>query len=302
MLGRMSFGSSLSATIVGMDWRDILSEPLEEDLSEFSRFLSARGVRHRIVECDGRQVLRSCDDRDAINIWFEQWRAGQLDVPPPIAKTDGMSFLTPLKIILHYPVVLVTSGLAVLVYLIAGYSNTPLLWLAFQDTAINDNGFLHASASINSITEGQWWRLITPIFLHFSLLHIVFNGLWLIEFGRRIESLQSHTRLLAVIITSGVISNLCQYIYEPSVLFGGLSGVVYGLFGYSWLLSYNKLPIKGNAQRAIAPPPGIAPFLFFWLLLCMSGVLSVVDIHVANAAHVGGLFSGFLIALVYRFK
>ena len=285
-----------------MDWIDILSEPLEKDLSEFSRFLSTQGIRHRIVECNGRQVLRSCDNPDLIRTSFEQWRGGHLEVPPPPSKIGGMRSLKLLKIFWRYPVVLITSMLTVSIYLIAETSNIPMSWLSFQDTRIDGRGFLYMDASIDAIIGGQWWRLLTPIFLHFSLLHLVFNGLWLIEFGRRIELLQSHTRLLIIIATSGVISNLCQYLYEPSILFGGLSGVIYGLLGYSWLWGYWESRAQSVPQRGIAPPPGIAPFLLFWLLLCMTGVLSLVDIQVANAAHVGGLLSGLLAALIYRFK
>ncbi len=217
-------------------------------------------------------------------------------------RADGVSHLRPLQNILNYPVVLITSTLAVSVYLITESNNTLMPWLVFQDIRVGDRDILYATASIDGITGGQWWRILTPIFLHFSLLHLVFNGLWLIEFGRRIERLQSHLRLLVVIVATGMISNLCQYIYEPSVLFGGLSGVVYGLFGYCWLWGYWESRNTKGSSQGIAPPPGIAPFLLFWLLLCMSGILSLVDIYVANAAHIGGLLSGFLLALIYRVR
>ena len=282
-----------------MDWTDILTVSLEKDLSAFSRFLSIQGIPHRIVEHGGRQVLRSHHDPVIIRAWFEQWCAGQLKVPS-IPKADGVSYLKPLKNILNYPVALITSVLAVSIYLIMQGNNALMSWLVFQDTRIGDRDILYAATSIDGITGGQWWRILTPIFLHFSLLHLVFNGLWLIEFGRRIERLQSHLRLLIVIVVTGIISNLCQYIYEPSILFGGLSGVVYGLFGYCWLCGYWESRNAESSMQGIAPPPGIAPFLLFWFLLCMSGILSVVDIYVANAAHIGGLFGGLLLALIYR--
>ena len=284
-----------------MDWTDILTVSLEKDLSAFSRFLSMQGIPHRIVEHGGRQVLRSHHDPEIIRAWFEQWCAGHLEVPS-MPQADGVSYLKPLQNILNYPVVLITSAFAVSIYLIMQGNNTLMSWLVFQDTRIGDRDILYAATSIDGITGGQWWRILTPIFLHFSLLHLVFNGLWLIEFGRRIERLHSHLRLLIVIVVTGIISNLCQYIYEPSILFGGLSGVVYGLFGYCWLCGYWESRDTKSSSQGIAPPPGIAPFLLFWLLLCMSGILSLVDIHVANAAHIGGLLSGLLLALIYRLR
>ena len=260
-----------------------------------------QGIPHRIIEHNGRQVLRSHHDPETIRVWFEQWHAGQLEVPST-PEADGVSYLRSLQNTLNYPVVLITSALAVLVYLIIHSNNTLMSWLVFQDTRIGAQDILYAVASVDDMTGGQWWRILTPIFLHFSLLHLVFNGLWLIEFGRRIERLQSHLRLLVVIVVTGIISNLCQYIYEPSILFGGLSGVVYGLFGYCWLCGYWESRDTKSSLQGIAPPPGIAPFLLFWLLLCMSGILSLVDIHVANAAHIGGLLSGLLLALIYRLR
>ena len=284
-----------------MDLIDILTVPLEKDISAFSRFLSARSVPHRIVECNGRQVLRADYDAETIRTWFAQWCDGHLDVPPA-PKVSGVSYLKPLKNILRYPVVLTTSVLAVSVYLIVAHDNMLISWLSFQDIRTDEQNILYASALVVQMTDGQWWRLLTPIFLHFTSLHLVFNGLWLIEFGRRIESLQSHGRLITLIVVSGIVSNVCQYIHEPSILFGGLSGVVYALFGYCWMWAFLESRAFPGCWTAIAPPPGVAPFLLFWLLLCMSGVLSIVDIHVANAAHLGGLMSGLLMAFIYRFR
>lgn len=284
-----------------MDWKDVLNVPLEKDLSAFARFLSVQGIQHRIIECGGRQVLRSNSDPEAIRRWFNLWEAGRLETPLP-SKAKAYSYAKSLKGLLRYPIVLITAMLAVAVYLVSQNDHALMSWFVFQDTRIDEHGFLHTLASTDGITAGQWWRLLTPIFLHFGLLHLVFNGLWLIEFGRRIERLQSHARLIVVIASSGIISNLCQYAYEPSILFGGLSGVVYGLFAYCWLWGYwESRSVSGN-ESGIAPPPGIAPFLLFWLFLCMSGVLSLVGIYVANAAHIGGLLSGFLTALIYRIK
>lgn len=282
---------------------DILSVSMETDLSSFSRFLSSQGIEHRIVECDGRQVLRSHHDREAILTWFEQWYAGELEVPvAPPPKVVSIQYSAFMKTLLRYPVVITTSVLTVLVYLMVAHNYMLISWLAFQDIGIDEQNILYTTDLVVQMTDGQWWRLLTPIFLHFTSLHLVFNGLWLIEFGRRIESLQSHGRLITLIVVSGIVSNVCQYIHEPSILFGGLSGVVYALFGYCWMWAFLESRAFPGCWTAIAPPPGVAPFLLFWLLLCMSGVLSIIDIHVANAAHLGGLMSGLLMAFIYRFR
>jgi GlpG protein len=143
-------------------------------------------------------------------------------------------------------------------------------------------------------SDGQYWRLITPIFLHFGLMHLVFNGLWLALLGGRIERLYGSLHLLLLVFASGAISNMIQYSWQGSAYFGGMSGVVYALLGYIW--------IKGHfaPQPGVQLPPGILPFMLVWLLVGMTGVLELVlGIGVANGAHVGGLLIGMLLGMVF---
>ena len=271
-----------------MEWIVVFTAPLEKDLSAFSHLLSHYNIVHRIIERDGQQVLLTYGSQHSARVraWFEQWDAGDMYIAPAPAKT--ISYFAWLSRIGHYPVVLMTVLLATLGAL-ATESSSVLSWFTFQDTVLDEQGRIYVTGSTQDLAL-QWWRVITPIFLHFGLLHLVFNSLWTIEFGRRIESAQTGFRLIAVILVTGAISNICQYIYQPDHVFGGLSGVVYGLLGYCWLWGW-KYP-----QSQLAPPPGVAKFLLIWLVVCMTGVLSVLGIHIANAAHVAGLASGLLLA------
>src|SRR5690606_22582251 len=83
-----------------------------------------------------------------------------------------------------------------------------------------------------ALQAGQWWRVVTPIFLHFGAMHIIFNALWLWEFGRRIEPALGSSIYAGLILLLAISSNLVQYGWEGPSLFGGLSGVVYGLVGF----------------------------------------------------------------------
>ena len=122
--------------------------------------------------------------------------------------------------------------------------------------------------------SGQYYRLLTPVFLHFGLLHLVFNSLWLSILGSRIESIEGY--------------------WSNSIYFGGLSGVIYALLGYIWVKS------KISPDKYPALPNGLMGFMVGWLLLCMTGILEIaVGIGVANAAHLGGLIIGLLIGLAF---
>ncbi len=135
------------------------------------------------------------------------------------------------------------------------------------------------------VQHGQIWRLITPIFVHFGLLHILFDMWWLYDLGRAVESRKGHWKLLGIVLLCGVVGNLGQYLWSGAD-FGGMSGVVYGLLGYLW--------IKGRLQphEQLGVQPVIVWFMLGWLVLCMTGMIGPI----ANGAHLMGLITGVLIA------
>lgn len=145
-----------------------------------------------------------------------------------------------------------------------------------------ETGFMY------EIMHGQIWRLITPIFIHLSILHILFNMLWFKDLGYLIEFKFGKKDLITLIGISGVLSNLLQYcISGPQ--FGGMSGVLYAMLGYVWV--YKKI----HDEFDYALPGRDITMMVGWLLLCLTGLLGPI----ANGAHAGGLFIGMLYA-VYK--
>ena len=133
----------------------------------------------------------------------------------------------------------------------------------------------------------DWWRFVTPTLLHFSWMHVVFNCLWIWEFGRRIEASLGSLNLMGLYLTSAVFSNSLQYFASGPSIFGGMSGVVYAFMGFIW---------TGNTLRPgwIEPlPPAIVGFMLIWLLVGMVGALEILGAGaIANGAHLGGLIIG----------
>ncbi|HEX3000311.1 MAG TPA: rhomboid family intramembrane serine protease [Armatimonadota bacterium] len=143
------------------------------------------------------------------------------------------------------------------------------------------------------IRAGQVWRLVTPIFIHFGILHLLFNMLWLRDLGGMIERRRGAWRLAALVIVIAAASNLGQfYVSGPS--FGGMSGVVYGLLGYIWMQS------KYNPKARLYVHPVTMQMMIIWLVLCFTGMLG----SVANTVHeIGlgvGLICGYLAAIIGR--
>ncbi|NKB63150.1 MAG: rhomboid family intramembrane serine protease [Gammaproteobacteria bacterium] len=145
--------------------------------------------------------------------------------------------------------------------------------------------------ALPEIQNGEIWRLITPIFLHFGIFHLIFNMLWTWELGKIIESRQGAIWLILTTLLIAVISNLAQYLVTGPV-FGGMSGVIYGYLGYVWLQgNYNPgFGIKLN--------PSVVKLMLGWFLLCWSGLLEkFFGLSVANTAHTAGLVSGVVLGL-----
>jgi len=166
------------------------------------------------------------------------------------------------------------------------YLNAPVSWvgqLTFVDFRVV------AGELVFQPFNDQYWRLLTPIFIHFGWLHITFNSLWLWELGALIEQRLGSLFLLLLVVGSGAGSNLAQYLYTGPSLFGGMSGVVYALLGFCWVYNY-LLP-----QSGLGVPRGIVAFMIGWLVFCMVGATEMLGFgSIANAAHVGGLLLGCL--------
>ena len=139
--------------------------------------------------------------------------------------------------------------------------------------------------NFTSLIENPF-RLLGPVFFHFSLLHIAFNTMWWWQLGGSIEKVMGKFELIQLFLLSAIVSNLGQFLVTgPN--FGGLSGVVYGVVGYVWWAGWLK-PDKG---LFLSKP--IIGFLLFWLLL---GFADVLPVNTANTAHLLGLISGCLLA------
>ncbi|WP_163936457.1 rhomboid family intramembrane serine protease GlpG [Paraferrimonas sp. SM1919] len=130
----------------------------------------------------------------------------------------------------------------------------------------------------------QFWRFFTPSLLHFSLLHLLMNLLWWWLLGGLVERKLGTKELGLLLLAAGIVPSLLQY-YLVGPNFGGLSGVVFGLFGYVWMIG-TKAPKLG-----VAIPNSYLLFVIGWMVL---GFMEVLDLNMANYAHLGGLIVGLL--------
>jgi GlpG protein len=154
--------------------------------------------------------------------------------------------------------------------------------LPFQITELltPDNHVLNKT-QLPEIRGGQVWRLFTPMFLHFGILHLVFNMWWMKDLGSVIESHKGPWTLLGLALTISILSNVAQF-YMSGPRFGGMSGVVFGLLGYLWMQG------KFNPRGALHLNPQTVQFMMIWFVICLTGMVGPV----ANTVHGVGAFVG----------
>ncbi|KRO98794.1 MAG: peptidase, S54 family protein, partial [SAR86 cluster bacterium BACL1 MAG-120813-bin36] len=149
------------------------------------------------------------------------------------------------------------------------------------------------------LINNEWWRLITPTFLHFSITHLAFNSLWIYILGSKIERMDGRALFVMVFFLTSVLSNAGQLLWSQQYMFGGLSGAVYGLLGYCFILELDKKRSRYNL------PEALYLFMFIWLLVGFTGILNIFGFgNIANTAHLVGMIAGFIIGLIakYSFK
>lgn len=144
---------------------------------------------------------------------------------------------------------------------------------------------------IGAVLSGDFWRPLTPLFLHFGIAHIAFNMLWLWQLGGPLERRLGAPELLVLIAATGVLSNLAQYFSDPTGLFGGMSGVVYALLGYFWTQG------RFNPRFGMALRQPIVVMMLIWFVVCWLGLVG----NIANMAHTAGLLLGILWGFVSAF-
>lgn len=271
------------------------------NLAQFSHQLFQSGIEHRIVEESGKQTILVGSDREAYVVQqrLDDWLksvAAQDEYPP-------LNAGNPLK----------TSAIqyGLLRWLVAawfGFRRCPITWSLIVACAavavlsrlggdtysvrvlfyplLPEDSLVQLFLAIDSMAEAI--RTLTPMFLHFGELHLIFNMLWLWYFGRQLEKLQSRWVFLLLVLVTSFVGNTAQYWYLGYNNFGGMSGVVYGLVGYAWMI-YHFIPRTGLMLNN-------KMFIIFIAALFLMEVFA--SSMIATAAHAGGLIAGVLMGAV----
>ena len=271
---------------------------LTVDLRPFAQYLRESGVPHRITQEGLKQVVWVPTPAHAASVadLFEDFNMGNL--PPIQTRPSPSPGFNILAVGFRFPLTVTIIFLNLVVFIITQYFDSTgsiFRFMLFADFRIEDR-LAYFDSLTDTIIKSEYWRLLTPMFLHFGLLHLAFNMLWVWEVGRRIERLNGASTLLLVTLISSLVANLFQYSISGPSFFGGMSGVVFGFFGYAFVWS-QLVPGK-----SIGLSKGIYLVMLGYLVLGFTGIFSLLGLgSLANGAHLGGLVGGLVIGAIAGF-
>lgn len=138
------------------------------------------------------------------------------------------------------------------------------------------------------IAQGEWWRLVTPMFLHAGISHLLFNMFSLFIFGPELEKIAGKARFLTIYLLAGIFGNIATYFLQPlDYASVGASGAIFGIFGAFGALVYYTKHILPQLRQIILP------------IIAIGVVMTFLQSNINVTAHIAGLIVGFLIGLSY---
>lgn len=288
-----------------MSWVALDEFPIDKNLKDVHDLLLQHSIVHRFTEENGKQRLwiaeadRAQEVHDLVVSYLHHQETTKGIDGGSGVQGDNSSAIHPQGYQTYQarltkaggvfnpfhglPITSVTIGLSVLGFLIV-YLNLETAWIVMQFTTLE---FIFDS--------GQYWRLLTPTVIHFGPLHVIFNCMWALVLGMRLEPFLGKANYFILLVVTALAGNIAQALsMSNNAPFGGLSGVVYGLFGCLFFLHW-KWPI-----RNLALPQGIYVFMLLNLVLGFAGVIDLFIVgSIANWAHLGGLLAGAAFGLVF---
>lgn len=142
-------------------------------------------------------------------------------------------------------------------------------------------------AQTADLAPGEWWRMVTSVFLHFGLLHLAFNLWALAVFGPMLERLIGHLRFAALLLASGLAGSAASALFVTGAVSAGTSGAIFGLLGAFGVVGFRLRDTPGG--QAVLRQAGV--------LVGLNVLLGLSSPSIGLEAHLGGLVGGVVVML-----
>ena len=198
--------------------------------------------------------------------------------PRPVRRAPGTALATN-----RAPVTYTLIAVNLLIYLVAASQASSLY---SPGSSVYQSGSLYNHTVLFGpyVAHGDWWRLVTSMFLHYSLLHIGFNMYALWAIGRLVEQYLGTARYIGLYFVSGLAGSAGALLQTPHTPVLGASGAIFGILGAMMILEWQVTGrLAGNAMT--------------WIVINL--VISFSFSGISWGGHVGGLIGGILVMLAY---
>lgn len=153
-----------------------------------------------------------------------------------------------------------------------------------RDQLLNSGGLLYSK-----VADGEIWRIISSIFIHAGIAHLIYNGISLVIAGTFVEITFGSAKYILIYLSSGIIAAITIMLWNPESISVGASGAIFGLFGAIFVQEYQK---RGNKA--------FSSFISIYIGINLLGGFMIPGI--GNTAHIAGLISGAIIAYLLKNK
>jgi rhomboid protease GluP len=181
-------------------------------------------------------------------------------------------------------------------YVFFGINIVVFALMTFAGGTTNETTLIAFGAKANwLIDQGQYWRFLTPVFIHIGILHLFFNSyaLWIV--GPQVEKLYGNARFVLLFLVTGAAGVAGSYWHRPEGLSAGASGAIFGLFGVLLIFGVRYRHVVPQAfKRAVGT--GVLPVILINLVIGFS--IPMID----NSAHIAGLLAGMALAAIVPFE
>lgn len=142
-------------------------------------------------------------------------------------------------------------------------------------------------ANVDTLTKnGDYYRLFTSMFLHIGILHLLCNMYSLYIIGKEVENVFGKVKYLIIYLLSGIVGSILSLAFNHNTICAGASGAIFGLLGALLYFGYYYRTYLGaTLTRSIVP------------VIVLNLIIGFTSSGIDNAAHIGGLVGGILIAM-----
>lgn len=251
-------------------------------------FLFPKGEKTKVTSliCErqhGREVIEQYAGEKIFNDWKEEYSEAEIEAEKRAALIAAKQRIKSERAIFE-------NGKPLFTYVFLAIQILIFLLMEAAGGSTTSANLIRFGAKVNSlILEGEWWRLITPIFIHIGLLHLVMNSIALYFLGVFVERIFGNLRFIFIYLIAGVSGTIASLLFSPNIS-AGASGAIMGLFGA--LLYFGTVYPKLFFRTM-----GLNIIIVLGINLAFGFTFSGID----NAGHIGGLIGGFIATAMVHF-